>query len=269
MIVVARTISIFSVTLGISCDDSLALWNGATASEEGIYDTLFMVVLALGGVVLAATLNGLFRQDFTELDIGLGAINAMMVAGLALFCAIPWAFSNPTAPLAKEINALSITWSGSNYVRPFPQEKFIHFNSSNWEEIGPEVWRSEKLGLIKKWEVVWTCFPDGFLEENMRARDPNFDGQLHRHEREWYAYYTLDDEYISAGFHDGESYYPMRYLGDERADKEMIGYMSEVLRNDTLLMMEEYEDLHPDPVSRLYTREEIEAMVEENWKDAD
>jgi hypothetical protein len=269
VIVVARTLSIFSVTLNISCEDSLALWNGATASEDGIYDTLFLVVAALGGVVLAATINGLLRQDFTKLDVGLGAINALMVAGLALFCAIPWAFSNPTAPFAKEINGLDLIWTRSDYNPPIPMERFVHFNSSNWEEIGPEVWRSEKLGLIKKWEVVWTCFPDNFLEENVRARDPDFDGQLYQHEFEWYAYYTLDDEYISSGRVIDEGYVPMWFLPKERADKEMIERMSALLVDDAILTEREYEEAHPQPEPRLYSREEIEALVEQSWDETD
>ena len=267
-IVIARTVTFFAVTHNHSCEDALTIWRGASAFEYGVFDTLFVLVGALAGFMIATTINGIVRRDYTILDIFLGGINALMVAGLVVFCAIPWAFSNPTAPFAKEINALGITWGGSYYSAPY-EEGFVHFNSSNWEEIGPEVWRSEKLGLIKKWEVVWTCFPDGFREENLRARDLDFDGRVLRQERKWYAYYTLDDEYISAGSHDGERYYPKWFLRDERADKKMIARMSKLLRDDTLLMLEEYMERYPDPVPSFYTREEIEALVEQSWRDAD
>lgn len=269
VIVVARTLSFFSITLYFSCQETLALWSGASALEEGVFDSLALVVWALGGFIVAATINGLIRRDFTKLDIALGFVNGLMVLGLALFCAIPWAFSNPTAPFAKKINGLIRVVGPPRFVRPDPMEQRVHFNSSNWEEIGPEAWRSEKLGLIKKWEVIWTCFPDGLLEENMAARDPKFDGQIHQHEREWYAYYTLDDEYISSGWVIDGEYAPMWFLPKERADKEMIARMSALLVDDALLTEQEYEEAHPQNGPRLYTREEIEAMVEENWKDAD
>lgn len=268
-IVIARTVSIFAVTHNHSCEDALTLWRGASAFERGVFDTLFVLVAALACFVVATTINGLVRRDYTKLDIVLGGINASMVAGLVVFCAIPWAFSNPTAPFAKEINGLDLIWARSDYNPPIPMERFVHFNSSNWEEIGPEVWRSEKLGLIKKWEVVWTCFPEGFLEENVRARDPNFDGQLYQHEREWYAYYTLDDEYISSGYVFNEKYVPMWFLPKERADRELVERMSTLLVGDAILTEREYEEAHPQPEPRFYSREETEVLVEQSWDKAD
>ena len=267
-IVIARTVTFFGVSYSYSCEDALTLWRGASAFEYGVFDTLFVLVAALACFMIAATINGIVRRDYTILDIFLGGINALMVAGLVVFCAIPWAFSNPTAPFAKEINALGITWGGSYYSAPY-EEGFVHFNSSNWEEIGPEVWRSEKLGLIKKWEVVWTCFPDGFREENLSARDLDFDGRVLRQERKWYAYYTLDDEYISSGWVIDGEYAPMRFLPKERADRQMIARMSELLVDDALLTEQEYEEAHPQDGPRLYSREEMEALVREAWDEAD
>ena len=45
--------------------------------------------------------------------------------------------------------------------------------------------------------------------------------------------------------------------------------VGERLERDLLLLLSEIEAEDSEEELRLYTREEIEAMVEENWKDAD
>lgn len=243
LFVVVRILTIVSVTFNRNCRELLTLQYGEITQYEGIFQTVNLTVIALLGLVVAATITGLARRDFVKLDILIGAVNLCLVTSLGVYCALVWAFNNPTAPYAKGFNGLSTTLGIHQSFVQVPQiSVWEDFRSSNWEQVSDTEWRSESLGLIIRQQVIWTCFDEDFLRANLDARDPDYDGTI-----PWMnqvigeAYYTLEGEYIISGRNTYDGFWPERRLRDEVQNTELVAYMSELLREDLKLQNAEYE----------------------------
>jgi hypothetical protein len=276
IIVVARVVTFTTVAATISCQDMRTIQYGETALESGVFDTLSIVVLLLGILILCVAISGLSRRDFSKMDIGLGAVNLLLVLGLAIYCAIPWAFNHPTAPFAKQINGLNqVLGVGSSISQVRADPNAPYRVSSNWVETAPNEWRSESLYLVKKYEIVWECFPEGFVQENASARSRHYNPELPSGKIKYgYSYYSLNGEYMTSGevywWNNAPYFMPYEFMPYEvRRENPENWSVGERLERDLLLLLSEIKAEDSEEELRLYTREEIEAMVEENWKDAD
>jgi len=275
LIVVGRTLSIFTTAGHWRCQDMLMMQYGQTVYDVGAFDTFFWTICAVALFYLTAIIVGLVARNYTKMDIILGVVNGLMIAGLFAFCAIPWAFNNPTAPLAKDINGLTLTLGVTQYYSE-PDLLFdepLYPQSSNWTEIEPDVWRSERLELIVKYTVVETCFADAFIQENKAARIADYDGGIPNYNStKGYVFYTLQGAYLSSGeprwLGAHAQFVPYRFLSQEkRGTKETIEILSRAVDQDLKLSIAEYGTKNLK--QSLYTREEIEALVERDWRGID
>lgn len=198
LVVIARSITTFSLASPYECNDVLTLQHGETSYQAGMIDTLWLAVCAAGALVITLTALSLLRRSYSWSDVALGTVNFAMVILLSLYCLISWAFVEPGGPGAHHINRLAVVVTDWRPLALQERQSRQLAEEPGWEILSETKRQNVSIGIIESYETVRRCFSRGLVEANDQSRFNYFSGNATGHgERKDWVYYTLDGKFIT------------------------------------------------------------------------
>ena len=274
LIFVITRIAFFSVlTFDQVCSNLHPQLFGNAGSIDAVLDTTLVIFIAAAGVWIASGISDLVSSSLKPADYFVAVLNlALIVLFLRLWLST-WAFFYPYHPAAAQFAAEKENFLYSSL---YSMRSYKSFEGvDHWQEVAPNTYFNEGIGIYAREEIIRTCFPAPFVRQQLENRWPSGqlptgeviadlpDSALEQHETLFF-YYDTDGNYLTSE----TPWQHRRFEALMERDAERDERLGEFEPYEIVKLVDEsLEDVREEPPQlRPYTREEIDEMVARTWE---